>query len=256
MSKEISIKKNFILNVLLTLSGIIFPFISFPYVSDVLGPEGTGKVDFATSVVAYFALFAQLGIPTYGIKICAKVREDKKLLSKTVAELLMINVFMTAVAFIVFFPALYLIPKLAAERILLVIVSSTMLFNAVGIEYLYKGLEQYSYITKRSIAFKFIALVSMFLLIKSESDYVVYGAITIFASSASNIMNFIHSRKYVSFNSLGKLNFRRHIRPVSLYFAMSCATTIYLNLDRVMLGFIGSDKLVFHCDDCGESWTY
>ena len=67
-NKNTSVKLNFLMNAILTISAFIFPLITFPYVSRILLPEGTGKVSFATSVVTYFALFAQLGIPTYGIE--------------------------------------------------------------------------------------------------------------------------------------------------------------------------------------------
>lgn len=91
MAKKKSLKLNFIMNALLTMSSFIFPLITFPYVSRILLPVGTGKVSFTTSVVSYFALFARLGIPTYGIRACAKVRDDKEALSKTVQELFIIN---------------------------------------------------------------------------------------------------------------------------------------------------------------------
>ncbi len=123
MSEQKSIKKNFLMNVLLTLSGIIFPIISFPYVSRILGPTGTGKVDFATSIIGYFALFSQLGIPTYGIRACAKVRDNKKALSKTVAELVSINMIMTVICYIVFATLIFIVPKLPEEKILLIIFS-------------------------------------------------------------------------------------------------------------------------------------
>ena len=76
-----SLKLNFVMNALLTMTSFIFPLITFPYVSRILLPTGTGKVSFATSVVSYFALFAQMGIPYYGIRVCAKVRDDKKKLT-------------------------------------------------------------------------------------------------------------------------------------------------------------------------------
>lgn len=91
MSEKKSLKLNFIMNAILTMSAFIFPLISFPYVSRILLPEGTGKVSFATSVISYFLMFAQLGIPTYGVRACAKVRDDKRKLSKTAHELLIIN---------------------------------------------------------------------------------------------------------------------------------------------------------------------
>ena len=40
---------------------------------------------------------------------------------------------------------------------------------------------------------------------------------------------------------VGKYNLKRHIKPILIFFAMSCATTIYTNLDTVMLGFMSSD---------------
>ena len=93
-----SVKKNFVMNALLAMSGFVFPIITFPYVSRVLGPAGTGRVSFATSVIAYFSMFAQLGIPTYGIRACAKVRDDRMALTRTVHELLGINLAMDALS--------------------------------------------------------------------------------------------------------------------------------------------------------------
>ena len=88
------------MNIVLTMSNFIFPLITFPYVSRILLPIGTGKVAFATSIVTYFSMFAQLGIPTYGIRVCAQVRDDKEKLSRTVQELLGISIWTTAAAYL------------------------------------------------------------------------------------------------------------------------------------------------------------
>lgn len=237
-NKEKSLKKNFCMNAILTMSQFIFPLITFPYVSRILLAEGTGKVSFATSIISYFAMFAQLGIPTYGIRACAQVRNDKKKLSKTAQEIFIINIIMSILAYIVFFIALCNVPRPKDEKTLLIIVSATIFFNAIGMEWLYKALEQYTYITIRSVIFKFIALIAMFLLIHQQSDYIIYGAISIFASSASNIFNFFNVHKYISLRPVGEYNFKQHLKAVSVFFALSCAATIYVNLDTVMLGFM------------------
>ena len=242
--KDTSLKKNFIMNAILTMSQFIFPLISFPYVSRILLPEGTGKVSFAISVVSYFAMFAQLGIPTYGIRACAKVRDDKTELTKTVQELVIINLGMSLIAYVALCGSVVLVPRLQQDKILFLIISTTILFNAIGMEWLYKALEQYSYITVRSIIFKFIALLAMFALIHQKSDYVIYGGISIFAASASNVFNFIHVHKYVSLRPVGHYDFHRHLNSIGVFFAMSCATMIYTNLDTVMLGFMTSDTEV------------
>jgi O-antigen/teichoic acid export membrane protein len=244
MEKQKSLKLNFIMNALLTMSSIIFPFLTFPYISRILLPLGTGKVSFATSLISYFEVFAKLGIPTYGIRACAKVRDDKEELSRTVHELLAINMVTCLITYIALGFALVYVPRLREERTLYIIISATIFLNAIGMEWLYKALEKYSYITIRSLVFKVIALAMMYLLVHQQKDYVIYGFISIFASSASNILNFIHARRYISTRPVGNYHPKRHLKAVAIFFAMACATTIYTHLDTVMLGFMCDDEEV------------
>lgn len=240
--KQKSIKLNFIMNAILTMSTFIFPLITFPYVSRVLLPVGTGKVSFATSLIAYFSMFAQLGIPTYGIRACAKVRDNREELSRTAHELLFINLVMDLISYAVLVATILFVPKLQEDRILYVVVSFTIILTSIGMEWLYKALEQYTYITIRSIIFKFIALIAMFLLIHKQEDYVIYGGISIFAASASNVFNFVNAHKYIDMKPVGNYNFRKHFKFIGTFFAMACATTVYTNMDTVMLGFMKTDE--------------
>ena len=240
--KKNSIKLNFIMNVFLTMSSFIFPLITFPYISRVLLPDGTGKVNFATSFVSYFTMLAQLGIPTYGIRACAMVRDDRRKLTQTAQELLIINIIMSIFSYVVFFILLCTIPKLREDRLLYFIVSTNILLTAIGMEWLYKALEQYTYITVRSIIFKIIALIAMFMLVHQKSDYVIYGAISIFAASASNVMNLINVHKFIDLKPLQHYSFKPHLKSIGVFFAMSCATTIYLHLDTIMLKFMTTDS--------------
>ena len=122
------------------MSSFIFPLITFPYVSRILLPEGTGKVSFATSLISYFSMFAQLGIPTYGIRACAKVRDNRKELTRTAQELLIINLIMSAISYVVLFLAIAFVPRLQSEKTLYVIVSFTIILTSIGMEWLYKAL--------------------------------------------------------------------------------------------------------------------
>ena len=239
--KQKSIKLNFVMNMVLTMSSFLFPLITFPYISRILLPEGTGKVSFASSLISYFSMFAQLGIPTYGIRACAKVRDDRQELTRVAQELLIINLVMSAISYVALFAAIAWVPRLQREKPLYVIISLTILLTSIGMEWLYKALEQYTYITVRSVAFKLVALAAMFLLIHKQSDYIIYGAISIFASSASSLLNFINVRKYIDIKPVGGYQFKRHFKAIGTFFAMACATTIYTNLDTVMLGFMKTD---------------
>lgn len=241
MRVKTSVFHNSIMNIILTTSTFIFPLVTFPYVSRILLPEGIGKVSFATSIVSYFLIISQLGIPIYGIRACAKVRDDKDELNKTVQEIFYISMVMCIISYVLLGVSIKSVPRFEEEQKLLMVISLNILFTTLGVEWLYKALEMYSYITWRSIVFKMIALITMVLFVNKKEDYVIYGAISILASSASGIMNFMYLHKFVDLKKQYSLDFCKHMKPILVFFAVSCATTVYLNLDTVMLGFMTTD---------------
>jgi O-antigen/teichoic acid export membrane protein len=80
-------KKNYLYNLILSVSNLLFPILSFPYASRILGPIGIGKVQLSVTLAQYFGLIAALGIPIYGIQEIAKHRHNKEQLSKVFSEL-------------------------------------------------------------------------------------------------------------------------------------------------------------------------
>ena len=236
-----SVRLNMVMNVILTMSSIIFPLITLPYVTRVLGPDGVGRVYFATSVITFFSMFAELGIPVYGIRACARVRDDRIRLSATVHEIVLINLITCAVTYAAFFLMLATVPKFREDRLMIAIMSSMIFLNAIGVEWLYKALEKYTYITVRSIVFKLMAVAGMFILVRSSSDYMIYGILTVFAASASNILNFINLRKHISLKPVGDYHPLIHLPAMLMFFALAVATTIYTNLDLAILDLMKND---------------
>lgn len=239
--KTHSIKFNFIMNTILTVSSLLFPLITFPYISRTLLVEGSGKVAFATSIITYFTMFASLGIPTYGIRACARVRDNKEELSKTVQELLIISGVTTAITYLVFIAALFLVPQFAEKKTLLLVMGTSIALTTIGVQWFYTALEQYSYITTCALIFKVIGIALMLMLVKEPEDYVLYGGIYVIGTFGSYLLNFIRLRKFITFRKTGMYDLARHIKPTLIFFAMSAGTSIYLNLDVVMLEFMKGD---------------
>lgn len=236
-----SVQFNFVMNAILTVSSFVFPMITFPYASRVLLVENYGKVTFATSVLTYFAMFAALGIPNYGIRACARVREDKVKLSRTAQELMIINLITSAITYVAFFVSLIFVKRFQQDSTLLIINSVSILLNTLGVTWLYSALEQYSYITVRNIVCKIISIILMFIFVHNPSDYVIYGAIAMVASGGSNLLNFLNLRKCIILKPLGNYHFKQHLKPIFIFFATSVAISVYTNLDTVMLGFMTDD---------------
>lgn len=229
------------MNFILTASNFLFPLITFPYVSRILHASGNGKVSFAASIANYFMMVASLGIPTYGIRACAKVRDDKEELSRTTQELLIINLIATSVVTGTYLICIFSVPRFAQDKTLFFIEGINIVLNMLGANWLYQALEQYDYITARSVLFKTVSVFLIFMMVHQESDYRVYAATTVIASAGSNILNFFRLREYISFHKTGRYHFKRHLKPIFVLFAQSAAVSIYTNLDTVMLGFMKTD---------------
>lgn len=244
MPVQKSIKKNAILNSIRSVLSLCFPLITFPYSTRILGPENIGKVNFAQSVVSYFSIFASLGIWSYAVREAAKVRDDKQKLNQFAFEVFAINITATVVAYIFLFIALLAIPKLADYWTLILICSMQIVFETIGMNWIYSAMEDYFYTTVRTIAFQIVSLALLFLLVKSRSDYLLYAAITVIASVGSNILNFIHSRKYISFRHYRKLAVKKHLKPIFTLFAFTIASSIFTTLDTTMIGFLSNDMQV------------
>ena len=238
--KRKSIKVNFIMNAFLTCSNFIFPLITFPYVSRVLLADGNGKINFATAIINYFMLFASLGMPLYGVRTCAIVRDDRKKLSRTVKELFTISMVATALSLAVLLVMIECTEIPRIQRIALVL-SSNIWLQALGMDWLYQALEEYSYITVRSVAFKIIGIILMFMFVHEHGDYVVYAVITVLGGNGSMILNYLRSFKLVDRVSLRECNLRQHVKPLFGLFLLSAAWSLYANMDTAMLGFLSND---------------
>ena len=220
---------------------VLFPLITFPYASRVLGAAGIGKVNYATSIISYFSMFAALGISTYAIREGARIRDDKEKFSKFAKEMLNINLFTTLIAYGVLLIFLCL-PILKNYKILLIILSGTIVFTTIGMEWLFVIKEEYAYITKRAILFQFLSLILLFLLVRSKEDYGWYAALTVISSGGSAIWNLVYSRKLVNWRQKITPEYKKHLKPIFLIFGTSIASSIYMTMDTTMLGAMSGDK--------------
>ena len=247
MNKKIkihSIKYNFFMNALLTISGFIFPLITFPYVSRILGPAPNGKIAFAAAVISYFSLLAAMGIPSYGIRKIAEVRDNQEKLNKTLTELIIINTIFTLLSYILLSLLVLIVPDFRKNVTLIAITSIQIIFTTLGVDWFYQGIEQYDYITVRNLIFKVIAIILMFILVHKPQDYIIYAGISVLGNVGSNFLNMIKLRDYIHLNFHVSLDLKPHLKPIITLFLYNAMTVIYTNLDQVMLGFMTSNKEV------------
>ncbi len=241
---EKSLKFNSVMNAIKVASNLLFPLITFPYLSRVLGPEGTGKTAFAFSFISYFILIASIGIPIYGIREVARVRDNKAALSALVQELMILHAIATGISFLGFLGVMFVNHKVQQESLLFLVVSFSIPLSLLTVDWLYQGLEEYAFITIRSLIFSVISIGFLFLFVHQQGDYVINAAISVLAALGASILNFWHARKIIFHPRIQSWDFRRHIRPLTIMYSLNFLVSVYVNIDTVMLGFLSTAQRV------------
>lgn len=242
--KKKSLGVNAFLNGLRSVLNLFFPLITFPYVSRVLSVPGIGIYNFSNTYISYFILIAGLGIATYAVREGAKYRENKDKINDFVSQIFSLNMIATVIAYLLLFASLIIFKNLRNYISCILIFSLQILFTTLGTEWIYTIYEDYTYITIRSIVFKMISIVLLFLLVRRPEDYLIYAAITVFSAVGSNLLNFIHARNFVHIKLTTKTNWKYHLKPILIIFASAIAVTIYVSSDTTILGLLKNDYAV------------
>ncbi len=230
-----SIKKNFFWSTLLTVAGYLFPLVTFPYVTRVLGVEGLGQYQFAYSTVEYFSIIAMLGMGTVGIREIAKVKGNRREMSKVFSSLICLNLLTTLVAILALFVLTLVIPSFIAHNKMLYIGLARILCGTLLIEWFFKGLEDFRFITIRAIAVRFIFVLAVFVFVRDENDYIIYFLLTSLTVAVNAVINILYSRKYVDFSFKG-ISIRSFTKPVIILGIYQILTAMYTSFNVIYLG--------------------
>lgn len=235
-----SVKVNYILNLINTGTQMLFPLITFPYVCRVIEADGIGQINFFQSIISYISLFTCLGIPMYAIREIARDRSDVVQMNQTAMEILLLHSMLTLVGYAIVAILCLTVPQIQVNIPLFLILSLTIFFTAIGCEWFYKGIEDFKYITIRGLIIKTVSVVLLFIFVKSKTDLLYYGCYTVFGVLGGNIFNFFRLRKYIHRENIifSELHIKRHVKPVLKVFSFSVVTSIYLQLNTVLLGFL------------------
>lgn len=247
MENRKSLKFNIFLNSFNNVLGIIFPLITFPYASRVLGVENIGRYNFGNAFVNYFALIAALGISEYIVREGAKVRNNKAEFTKIADEVFSINILSTAAAYIALMAVCLMISRVKDYYSIIMILSLAIFFSTISVNWIYTIYEDYLYLTLRSIAFRIMSLVLMLIFVKDSGDLLIYCGTSVISRVILGVYNYITVKKYYRpklIINLKKINLKKHIPPIAVLFASQIATTIYVNSDITVLGLICGDYSV------------
>lgn len=241
-----SLKKNLLLNSISTVSSVIFPLITFPYAARVLMPEGIGAVNFQLSVINYIVLFTSLGIPMYAVKAVAECRDNKAQRDKITSEIIILSVLLCLVGYVAVWLLATFVPQISVQKNLFYILSLTIIFTAIGVNWFYQGIEDFKFVTIRGIVVRTISAACLFIFVKTKNDLLIYGLITVGSTVGNYFINFVHLRKHIDLSlvKIKELQIMRHLKPAISVFMFNVITSLFAQVNSVMLGFMTNDDQV------------
>lgn len=239
-------KKNIFYNVILALSQVLFPLITFPYLARVLGPEHVGLINFSESFARYFILLAAVGIPIYGVREIAKTQNDVELRSKVFLEIFAINSITTLILSGAYLFCIYNVDKLNIEKSLFLWSLAFFALNILYLEWFFTGMNQFKFVATRFFIVRLLLVFIVFVFIKTKQDYIVYMKMNVVLSLVVGILNFNNLKKLIKIKSglLLNLDLKKHIKPLLYLFLTIFSISIYLYLDTVILGFLTDNESV------------
>jgi len=235
-----SLKKNFAWNGTLTISGYLFPLLTFPYITRVLGPENFGIANFAMSIVDYAILFSTLGLATIGYRYIPQCNDDKERRDGVFNHLVTLHIIMTLIILVIYASCIFFVPQLSANKPLYLIGATKIIFNIFLVEWLFQGMQDFRYITLRTLLVRTIYVVSIFIFVRNKDDYDLYFYLTIAQVVLNAIINWRYTRKFVTFRIQIK-GCKEYLFPV---FSMG--------INRILLSFYVTFNVIFLGMLCGN----
>lgn len=231
--------KNYIYNLSYQILLVIAPLITSPYISRVLQPAGIGIYSYTITIASAFALFAAMGVNTYGQREIAYRQGRIKEQSIVFWELFLTRIITTVIIGLVYIGfsfyykdyTIYLLQQAP-------IVFATLL----DISWFFQGIENFKITAIRNIIIKILTIVLIFTFVRTESDvskYILINSVSLFVSCG---IFFFSLKKYLVPTDFKKINIRKHLRGTIEFFIPLIAIQLYSQLDKIMLGAITSNS--------------
>ena len=232
-----SVKKNFVYSSVLTMANYLFPLLTYPYVSRVLGVTNIGICNYVDSIINYFVLFSSMGITVLGIREIAAAKSEKERLSETFTSLLIISGITTIIALIILLFSIYFVSQLQEYKNLLLIGVAKLIGHYLLIEWFYKGLEEFKYVTNRTIFVKTLYVIAIFVFVRKPEDYGIYFLLQVLMVVVNMFFNICYSRHFIKI-SFRNLHFVDFIKPFFILGLYQILTSMYTSFNVAYLGFV------------------
>lgn len=235
---EKKVGKNYLYNLSYQLLLVILPLITTPYLSRVLGASGVGTYGYTNSVIQYFTLFGCIGLTLYGQREIAYYQNNIERRNKTFLEISLLRIITMSISIIFFY--IVIIPNSSYHDIFF-IQTLDLIAAMFDISWFFQGIEDFRKIVIRNFIIRILCVMLIFLVVKRPDDLLLYVfcySCTIFLG---NISLWLYMPRYIKKSDFKDLNLKKHFRQALSLFVPQIAMSLYVMLDKTMIGLITND---------------
>ena len=221
----------------LTLAKILFPLLTFPYLTRVLSVETYGMVSYVRATIIYMQIFVEFGFGLSAVKDIARSRNNQKVVGEITGNVIAAKIFLSVLAFIILFILCYQVPILY-QNMAYALTSFGVVFLSIFIlDFLFRGLEEMQLVSLSYIIMKGISMIFTFVLVHGD-DTVLWIPILDLVSSVIAIFFVEYKvRKFgIKIKVTNIVDVWHTLRDSFVYFISNMATTAFGALNTMLIG--------------------
>ena len=248
--KSDSVVKNQVFNLSIQILNILIMLITIPYITRLFGPTILGKINFASSIVQYFVMFAMAGIPVYATREIARYRDNDFMLRKKLKEITLLQCIFSILSMLLYIIIVFITARFRKDIYIYLFLGIQIISNSLNFVWFIQGLEKYRYTAITSLGCRLINLILIFALLKSKSSYNTYALITGITYFFNNFLSLIISafllRDFKKDKKI-EINFKDlkvHVYCIAIFFIVDIAGQVHTVIDQTMLGILDTDASV------------
>lgn len=241
-----SVKKNYLYNLLYQMTTVLLPIITMPYVSRILKDEGISINAITNANTQYFILIGSLGVTIYATKKIATIRDNVEKLRRTFWEIFLIQFIGCLISYVIF---AFTLGSNNQYGVYYMLQGFFILSSAVDTSWYFLGIENFKNASIRSFLVKVTSVILIFIFVKTSADlgkYIFINSFTMFIGQL--IMWFYIDKELLKIKKSGRIHPYKHFMPILALFVPQIATQVYTVLDKTMIDVFSNTLQVGYYD--------
>lgn len=239
--KSTSLVNNVFYNGTVQATSILLNVALMPYVTRVLGADALGINSFGQAIAGYFVLLGNLGITVYGAKAIAERRDDNAAAQQMFSACISYQVFFNFLSLL-----LYNVWVIIRGEPVYFLFDIIILTSMTDLSWAYTGMERFDLIAIRNFVIKIVGTALIFCFVRDSDQLPLFVILQQGVLLASNVVFWLELPKISLTPVFGALkqSLKKIFRPAVVVFIPSIFTSIYLSINKVMLGYLSTIEAV------------